>query len=266
MVITRAHHEMRSAGTRTPAPRSSRPNAAHSSARSGWPDADASVTGHPGEAGRRPPCRRPRGTSAPSRESARRRRRRAASTPSTAAPRPSRSPRRCRAASAGPGCAAAPAAAATWPASASAAPGTRRADDRRPPGPASGWSIQWYRQRRFSASCRSRVRFEVSTAIGGTAALMVPISGHGDRPLGQQLEQERLEILVGAVDLVDQQHGGQRPGVLDRAQQRPVDAGSRGRTGRPRRARCRRPRPAGSRAAAAGSSTRTAASAMSMPS
>ena len=44
----------------------------------------------------------------------------------------------------------------------------------------------------------------------------------GDRHagLGQQLEQEGLEVVVGAVDLVDQQHGRPRAGVLERAQQR----------------------------------------------
>ena len=41
--------------------------------------------------------------------------------------------------------------------------------------------------------------------------------------LRQQLEQERLEVVVGAVDLVDQQHRGPRAGVLERAQQRAAD-------------------------------------------
>ena len=36
--------------------------------------------------------------------------------------------------------------------------------------------------------------------------------GDGDGRLGQQLEQERLELVVGAVDLVDQQHGRPRAG------------------------------------------------------
>src|SRR5204862_530620 len=47
----------------------------------------------------------------------------------------------------------------------------------------------------------------------------------GDRHAGlaEQLEQERLEVVVGAVDLVDQQHGRPRAGVLERAQQRPRD-------------------------------------------
>ncbi len=86
-----------------------------------------------------------------------------------------------------------------------------------------GKSIQWYRQRRLTASCRSRVRFEVSTMIGGWVATIVPISGIVTRGLGQQLEQERLEVVVGAVDLVDQQHRRTRAGVLERLQQRPPD-------------------------------------------
>ena len=47
--------------------------------------------------------------------------------------------------------------------------------------------------------------------------------GDGHRGLRQQLEQERLEVVVGAVDLVDQQHRGARAGVLERAQQRAAD-------------------------------------------
>ena len=30
--------------------------------------------------------------------------------------------------------------------------------------------------------------------------------GHRDRPVGEDLEQERLELVVGPVDLVDEQH------------------------------------------------------------
>ncbi len=48
--------------------------------------------------------------------------------------------------------------------------------------------------------------------------------GHGDRVVGEDLEQERLEFVVGAVDLVDEQHrrsgGAERVGlVTDGAQQ-----------------------------------------------
>ena len=46
---------------------------------------------------------------------------------------------------------------------------------------------------------------------------------HGDRRLREHLEEEGLELLVGAVHLVDQQHGGLRAGMLERLQQRPLD-------------------------------------------
>src|SRR5262245_26050022 len=42
-----------------------------------------------------------------------------------------------------------------------------------------------------------------------------------DLEVGQDLEQERLELVVGAVDLVDQQDDG--VGALDRLEQRPAD-------------------------------------------
>jgi hypothetical protein len=41
-----------------------------------------------------------------------------------------------------------------------------------------------------------------------------------DLEVGEHLEQERLELLVGAVDLVDQQHDRL---ALDRLEQRPAD-------------------------------------------
>ena len=59
--------------------------------------------------------------------------------------------------------------------------------------------------------------------IGGWVATIVPSSGIVTLGVRQQLEQERLEVVVGAVDLVDQQHRGPRAGVLERAQQRPPD-------------------------------------------
>jgi hypothetical protein len=61
----------------------------------------------------------------------------------------------------------------------------------------------------------------VSTVTGGSAACWVPSSGDGDRRLGQQLEQERLELVVGAVHLIDQQHGRARARVQQRGEQRP---------------------------------------------
>ena len=39
----------------------------------------------------------------------------------------------------------------------------------------------------------------------------------------EQLEQERLEVVVGSVDLVDEQHRRSRAGVLERAQERAAD-------------------------------------------
>ena len=75
----------------------------------------------------------------------------------------------------------------------------------------------------MTASCRSRVRFEVSTMIGGCVARIVPELGDRHARLGQQLEQEGLEVVVGAVDLVDQQHRRARARVLERAQQRAAD-------------------------------------------
>ena len=46
--------------------------------------------------------------------------------------------------------------------------------------------------------------------------------GDRDREVGQELEQEGLELVVGAVDLVDQQHDGLRGIGLQRLQQRPA--------------------------------------------
>ena len=39
----------------------------------------------------------------------------------------------------------------------------------------------------------------------------------------EQLEQERLEVVVGSVDLVDEQHRRSRAGVLERPQERAAD-------------------------------------------
>src|SRR5262249_17899880 len=43
----------------------------------------------------------------------------------------------------------------------------------------------------------------------------------GDRRLGEQLEQEGLELVVAAVHLVDQQHGRPGAGTIERGEQRP---------------------------------------------
>ena len=84
-----------------------------------------------------------------------------------------------------------------------------------------GWPIQWKRQRRLSASCSSRVRFEVRITHRALVRLDRPELGNGDLEVREHLEQERLELLVGAVDLVDQQHD--RLVGLDRLEQRAPD-------------------------------------------
>ena len=65
------------------------------------------------------------------------------------------------------------------------------------------------------------MRLEVSTAIGGTRRAPGTQLRDGHAGLGEHLEQECLELVVGAVDLVDQQYRRPRPGVLDRGEQRP---------------------------------------------
>ena len=68
------------------------------------------------------------------------------------------------------------AAQATWRARVSLASGTRSRMMSVSRG-WSGWSTQWYRHRRLRASWTSRVRLEVTTTTGGSAAAKVPISG-----------------------------------------------------------------------------------------
>ena len=48
-----------------------------------------------------------------------------------------------------------------------------------------------------------------------------PALGNGNLEIGQELEQKRLEFLIGAVDLVDQQH--RRIGRAQRREHRPLD-------------------------------------------
>ena len=71
------------------------------------------------------------------------------------------------------------------------------------------------------ASWISRVRFDVMTTIGGVARADRAELGNRHLVIGQHFEQVRLERLVGAVELVDQQH--RRDAVLgrQRLQQRP---------------------------------------------
>ena len=73
----------------------------------------------------------------------------------------------------------------------------------------------------MSASWSSRVRFEVRTTAGRVRGRDRPDLRDRDLEVGEHLEQERLELLVGAVDLVDQQDDPL--GALDRLEQRPSD-------------------------------------------
>ena len=52
--------------------------------------------------------------------------------------------------------------------------------------------------------------------IGGWVAVIVPSSGIATARVREQLEQERLEVVVRTVDLVDQQHRRSRSGMLER--------------------------------------------------
>ena len=47
--------------------------------------------------------------------------------------------------------------------------------------------------------------------------------GNRDLEFREQLEQEPFELLVGAIDFVDQQDGRTRAQRIDRLQQRPLD-------------------------------------------
>ena len=83
--------------------------------------------------------------------------------------------------------------------------------------------------------------------------------GNRDLKVGEQLEQVALELLVGAIDLVDEQHRRPLARLLDRAQQRPLDQERLGEQLALGAAGDRAPgclRAGESRASAAGSSTR----------
>ena len=53
-----------------------------------------------------------------------------------------------------------------------------------------------------------------------------PQLGNRDGEVGEHLEQERLELVVGAVELVDEEHGVRAR--ADRLEQRPLERGTRG--------------------------------------
>jgi hypothetical protein len=47
--------------------------------------------------------------------------------------------------------------------------------------------------------------------------------GHGHLEVGEDLEEERLELLVGSVDLVDEEDRGALVGGVDRLEERPLE-------------------------------------------
>ena len=75
----------------------------------------------------------------------------------------------------------------------------------------------------MSASWTSRVRFEVRITRGGLAGLDRADLRDRDLEVRQDLEQVRLELLVRAVDLVDEQHRRDAVVALERLEQRPPD-------------------------------------------
>ena len=64
------------------------------------------------------------------------------------------------------------------------------------------------------------MRLDVSTITGGWVARIGAELGDGHRGVREQLEQERLEVVVRTVDLVDQEDGRARARVLERPQER----------------------------------------------
>ncbi len=84
-----------------------------------------------------------------------------------------------------------------------------------------GWSIQWKSALRFK-----RV-VQLARAVGGQDHSRLATRADGadlgnrDLKVREHLEQERLELLVGPVDLVDQENDGLV--AVDRLEQRPAD-------------------------------------------
>ena len=58
----------------------------------------------------------------------------------------------------------------------------------------------------MSASVSSRVLLEVSSTIGCVRASIAADLGDRDLEVAKDLQEHRLELLVGLVDLVDEQH------------------------------------------------------------
>ena len=65
------------------------------------------------------------------------------------------------------------------------------------------------------------MRFDVITTAGGVSARTVPISGIVIAKSASTSMQERLELVVGAVELVDQEHRARA--LADRPKQWPLD-------------------------------------------
>ena len=161
--------------TGSPRARSSRPNATSGGSGSAPARSAIAARRRPRRAARRR-APDPRGPSRRRRACRRRAPRPAGRRPGTPARSPSRSSRPRRAASRDPARAAARRPPATSRASASPTCGAR-ARTISTSRSSAGWSIQWYRQRRFSASCSSRVRFDVTMTAGGVSAATRPTSG-----------------------------------------------------------------------------------------
>ena len=75
----------------------------------------------------------------------------------------------------------------------------------------------------MSASWTSRVRLDVRIDPRGAVGADRADLRDRDLEVGQDLEQVRLELLVGAVDLVDQQDGRRPVVVLQRLEQRALE-------------------------------------------
>ena len=118
-----------------------------------------------------------------------------------------------------------------------ATPGSAQPDDLPPRARRSGARPSGRGSAASSASCTSRVRFDVMIDDRRHRGAERAELGHGDRVVGQDLEQERLELVVGPVDLVDQQD---RRRAVGRRRSPAAAAGGRG-TARSR-ARSRAPR------------------------
>ena len=75
----------------------------------------------------------------------------------------------------------------------------------------------------MSASWTSRVRFEVRITRGGSVGPDGADLGDRHLEVGQDLEEVRLELLVGPVDLVDEEDGRAAVGRLERLEERPLE-------------------------------------------